>query len=62
MSLAERSKFTMEDYLFFKEQRAIAEKLILTISGQEKLVETNKKCVKKSVLSVLFKGTYKVVW
>ena len=45
---AERSKFTMKDYFSFEEQREIAEKLILAISGQKKkYVETNKKCVKK---------------
>ena len=29
-------------FLFFEEQRAIAEKLILAISGQKKIIETNK--------------------
>ena len=38
-------------FLFFEEQRAIAEKLILPISGQKKIIETNKNSAreKKSV-------------
>ena len=35
---AEESKFTMKDYFSFEEQRAIAKKLILQISGQKKIV------------------------
>ena len=45
---AERSKLTMKDYYSFEEQRAIAEKLILAISGK-KNVETNKKVREKSL-------------
>ena len=45
---AERSKFTMKDYFSFEEQGAIAEKLILAISGQKKKSSRQiKKCVKK---------------
>ena len=46
---AERSKFTMKDYFFFEEQRAIPEKLILTTSVQKKIVETIKKVREKSL-------------
>ena len=46
---AERSKFTMKDYFSFKEQRPIAEKLILAISGQKNIVETDKKVREKSL-------------
>ena len=45
---AERSKFTMKDYFSFEEQRTIAEKLILAISGQ-KILDTNKKVREKSL-------------
>ena len=45
---AERSKFTMKNCFSFEEQCAIAEKLILAISGQKKkIVETNKKVREK---------------
>ena len=44
----ERSKFIMKDYFSFEKQRAIAEKLISSISG-EKIVETNKKVREKSL-------------
>ena len=43
----ERSKFIMKDYFSFEKQRAIAEKLILAISGQKKIVETIKKVREK---------------
>ena len=40
------SKFTMKDYFSFEEQRVIAEKLIMAISGKKKSGQI-KKCVKK---------------
>ena len=42
-------RFTMKDYFFFEEQRAIPEKLILTTSDQKKIVETIKKVREKSL-------------
>ena len=43
----ERSNFTMKDYFSFEEQRVIAEKLILAMSSQKKIVEANKKVREK---------------
>ena len=48
MRWAEKSKFTIKDYFSFKEQRVIAEKLILANLGKKKkIVETNKKVHEK---------------